>query len=85
MIIYNAKLAQKIGIEAALLYGAFQTFQKEGKPQLWSVTEMEEQTALSKYQIRKAIAALETAGLLESKLIGSPPVRRIDLKGAQTA
>lgn len=85
MIIISKQTVLKVGFEAALLYGVFQTKQIGDKPQLWSVPEMEEETTLSKYQLRKAIAALETAGLIETKLIGSPPIRRIDLKGAQTA
>jgi hypothetical protein len=85
MIIFKPQLAQKIGIEAALLYGALEEIGAVNEPQFTNHEDMQQRTTLSKYQIRKALAALKTAGLLETKLVGTPPQRRVELKEVQTA
>ena len=73
-VIYNKEIANKIGIEAAILLGTLCSYQNSFKLQEFykEETELAKDTALSIYSIRKAKKILEENGILKITKKGLP-------------
>ena len=73
-VIFNKEIANKIGIEAAILLGTLCSYQNSFKLQEFykEETELAKDTALSIYSIRKAKKILEENGILKITKKGLP-------------
>ena len=73
-VIYNKEIANKIGIEAAILLETLCSYQNSFKSQEFykEETELAKDTALSIYSIRKAKKILEENGILKITKKGLP-------------
>ena len=73
-VIFNKEIANKIGIEAAILLGTLCSYQNSFKSQEFykEETELAKDTALSIYSIRKAKKILEENGILKITKKGLP-------------
>lgn len=94
MFIYNADLARKVGVEAALVYGALQGMNQDTPQEdrvsiendlfFYAPNELlEVETALNAYQIRKALKTLEAHNLIKAIRIKDrfPAVRVVKMLG----
>jgi hypothetical protein len=90
-IIVNKILAQKFGVDCALLLGElaseFEYWEKEGKVEdgffFSTIENVMENTTLSDKKQRNALNALRDAGIVEVKLKGLPAKRYIKIKEEQ--
>lgn len=73
-VIFNKEIANKIGIEAAILLGTLCSYQNSFKSQEFykEETELAKDTALTIYSIRKAKKVLEENGILKITKKGLP-------------
>lgn len=73
-ISYNKKIAKRIGINAAILFGEFcNIFEYFGRQEFYfEQAKIENDTALSKFQIQKATELLVKSGLLSVSRKGIP-------------
>lgn len=73
-VIFNKEIANKIGIEAAILLGTLCSYQNSFKSQEFykEETELAKDTALTIYSIRKAKKILEENGILKITKKGLP-------------
>ena len=73
-VIFNKEIANKIGIEAAILLGTLCSYQNSFKSQGFykEETELAKDTALTIYSIRKAKKVLEENGILKITKKGLP-------------